>query len=188
MSRTEHNGRVQEKKGAPPPKPVLRRVAISDATVEAASLRLHENPRGLLLNREELSGWAESLNAYRNAKGADRQFFLSVWSSMPITVDRKTEDEPLFSIIRSSPSRAPYSPIRFRPWYMKADVMTDSLTAFCSLIQIQSHLSNGLRRLWTRMSWGAVDKLFQQLYGLQFAEDGKAEPICLFCRRQTTVG
>jgi hypothetical protein len=69
---------------------------VSDTTVEAAADNLDKNPRGLLLIRDELSGWVQSMNAYRGGKGSDRQFFLSVWSNSPITVDRKNQDEPLW--------------------------------------------------------------------------------------------
>jgi hypothetical protein len=43
-----------------------------------------------------LSGFAQAMNAYKGGKGADRQFFLSAWSGVPSSVDRKKQDEPLF--------------------------------------------------------------------------------------------
>jgi len=67
----------------PPP-----RTHTSDATVEALGQLLRANPYGFLLLRDELSGWVKSMNQYRAGKGADRQFFLSVWSGAPITSDR----------------------------------------------------------------------------------------------------
>ena len=39
--------------------------------------------------RDELVGWVKSMDQYRSGRGADRQFFLSVWSRQPIKVDRK---------------------------------------------------------------------------------------------------
>jgi hypothetical protein len=79
-----------------PSKPKMERVMVTDATVEALAQVLAENPRGLLLCRDELSGWAQSMNAYKGGKGSDRQFFLSVWSGVSSSVDRKKQDQALF--------------------------------------------------------------------------------------------
>jgi len=62
----------------------------SDATVEGLGGLLAENPGGLVLCRDELSGWIRSMNMYKGGKGADREFFLSTWTSEPITIDRKS--------------------------------------------------------------------------------------------------
>jgi hypothetical protein len=70
--------------------PVEQRIDTSDATVESVADLLSKNYRGLLLHRDELAGWALSMNVYRKGKGADRQFFMSVYSNSPTKVDRKT--------------------------------------------------------------------------------------------------
>ena len=88
--------RAKEDKRPLPEEPSTRRVEVSDATVEALAENLNENPRGLLLQRDELSGFAQSMNSYRSGKGADRQFFLSTWSGAPSSVDRKSQRAPLF--------------------------------------------------------------------------------------------
>jgi hypothetical protein len=75
---------------AKPPRPVLERVTVNDATAEALVPILTENPRGVVLVRDELAGWVLSMNAYREGgKGADVQFWLSAWSGAAVTVDRK---------------------------------------------------------------------------------------------------
>src|SRR5262249_54287166 len=77
----------------PPPKPikpVLQRLTVNDATAESLVPILNENPRGVLLVRDEMSGWVQSMNQYREGgKGADQQFWLSVWSGATVEVDRK---------------------------------------------------------------------------------------------------
>ena len=60
----------------------------ADVTVEQLARLLAANPRGLLLVRDELSAWVKSMNQYRQGKGADRQFYLSVWGGAPVKVDR----------------------------------------------------------------------------------------------------
>lgn len=49
---------------------------------------LRDNPRGVLVNPDEATAWVSSFNEYK-AKGSDRQFWLDVWGSGPISVDRE---------------------------------------------------------------------------------------------------
>ncbi len=79
-----------------PDKPTMERVYVSDITVESLAKVLDENPRGILIYRDELSAWAQAMNAYKGGKGSDRQFYLSMWSGTPSPVDRKNQDRPLF--------------------------------------------------------------------------------------------
>lgn len=78
-----------------PQKPAMKRTYTSDTTVEALAALMAENPRGLALIRDELAGWVLSLNQYRSGKGADKQFYLSVYSGKPMPIDRKGA-EPIF--------------------------------------------------------------------------------------------
>jgi hypothetical protein len=74
----------------PPEEPLRERAVVEDPTIEALIERLEENPRGLLLSRDELSGWVRGMDQYRSGKGGDRQFYLSVWSNSSTSVDRKS--------------------------------------------------------------------------------------------------
>lgn len=65
-----------------------RRTWTADVTVERLARLLEANPHGLLQVRDELSAWVKAMNQYRQGRGADRQFYLSVWSGAPIMVDR----------------------------------------------------------------------------------------------------
>jgi hypothetical protein len=73
----------------PPIRPTLGRCVVDDATTESLAVILSENPRGLLLAKDELTALMGSLNQYKSGKGTDRQFFLSSWSGASIVVDRK---------------------------------------------------------------------------------------------------
>lgn len=77
-----------------PRRPTLKRTWVDDCTVEALALRLSENPRGLALIRDELSGFMLGLNQYKGGRGPDQAFFLSAWSGMPYQVDRKSDPDP----------------------------------------------------------------------------------------------
>ncbi len=78
-------------------KPRLRRCLVDDTTVEALCRVLSENPRGVVMARDELAALVTGLNQYRDGgKGNDRQIFLKIWSAAPIKVDRsKLEGIPL---------------------------------------------------------------------------------------------
>ncbi len=75
--------------------PKLARTVVDDTTVEALAMVLNENPRGLLVHRDELSAWLRSMDQYKTGKGSDRQFWLSVWSNKYHSVDRKGQQEPI---------------------------------------------------------------------------------------------
>ena len=81
------------KKGEPPPEPPAEPVAVryivSDCTVEALAVLLEQRPRGLLVARDELSGWVNSFDAYKSCRGADVAHWLSMHRAGPLTVDRK---------------------------------------------------------------------------------------------------
>jgi hypothetical protein len=88
--------RDRKTNGEPPTKPEApqaERCIVSDTTVEALAPLLLANPRGLLLARDELSGWIGSFDRYAASKGragADAAHWLSMHAGEPIVVDRKT--------------------------------------------------------------------------------------------------
>ncbi len=61
-----------------PIQPKMRRYKTEDATTEKLGELLIDNPQGLLLFRDELSGWLNSFE--KNGREGDRQFFLESWS------------------------------------------------------------------------------------------------------------
>jgi hypothetical protein len=81
------------------PRPVMVRCVVSDTTTESLCLVLAENPRGLLLIRDELYALIAGMNQYKaGGKGHDRQIYLQMWSSDTVIVDRKSDrtGEPLY--------------------------------------------------------------------------------------------
>ena len=55
---------------------------------------LADNPRGVLVFRDELTAWSRSMDQYKG-KGSDRQFWLSCWGGSDVIVDRKVNSESL---------------------------------------------------------------------------------------------
>lgn len=67
--------------------PTRRRYQTQDATVEKIGELLNENPRGFLVNRDELIGWFRSLD--KDGRENDRSFYLEAWNgSRGYTYDR----------------------------------------------------------------------------------------------------
>jgi len=92
--------RAAAKEGEPaPPKPeepAMRHAVVDDITVERLADILDETPRGVVSVQDELSGWVLAMNQYKSGgKGADRQFWLRVWSNSPVKVDRKSRKIPV---------------------------------------------------------------------------------------------
>jgi hypothetical protein len=71
------------------PRPVLKRCVVSDATTESLGIVLQENPRGVVMIRDELVGLIAGMNQYKAGKGHDRQVYLALWSGDTIITDRK---------------------------------------------------------------------------------------------------
>ena len=73
-----------------PREPLQRRVLIEDATVEALVAALADNPRGLLVATDELTGWLDSFGRYNGTAGSDEAFFLKAYSGRSHNVSRRT--------------------------------------------------------------------------------------------------
>ena len=88
--RSGHNeGEPEPEKPRPP---ICQRFVVSDVTVEALAERLNDNPRGILLARDELSGWLRSFDQYKSGKGGDCAHWLSMYDASVVRFDRKTGD------------------------------------------------------------------------------------------------
>ncbi len=70
-----------------PEKPIWKRFKTNDSTIEMLSVLLEQNPRGLLLFRDEMIGLLSSWD--QQGREADRAFFLEAWNGYgSITTDR----------------------------------------------------------------------------------------------------
>jgi hypothetical protein len=87
-----------------PEEPVCKRIVLSDSTIEAVADRLNDNHRGLLLDRDELSGWLGSYDQYRGGKGSDVSHWLSCYNAKPLLIDRKTSAKKTIFVPRAAVS------------------------------------------------------------------------------------
>jgi hypothetical protein len=82
--------------GEPPEKPRrprLRQSTLDSTTTEAAAKVLGDNARGVVVVKDELSGFVRSMDQYRGRKGDDRQFWLSAWAGAPAKVNRAKDHD-----------------------------------------------------------------------------------------------
>ena len=78
-----------KKSGEPePPKPIETRIDAGDVTTERLIGLFSENPRGLVMVRDELASLFGGMDQYRSGKGADRQIYCGVWSGASQQRDR----------------------------------------------------------------------------------------------------
>lgn len=73
--------------------PIRGRIRITDTTTEKAADLMRDSWRGLLLSRDELSGWLSSMDRYSG--GGDRPFWLEAFGGRGFSVDRKNSPEPI---------------------------------------------------------------------------------------------
>jgi hypothetical protein len=79
---------------SPPVKPSWRRFVIDDATAQSVAGILANNPRGLVLLRDELAGFFASFTRFSST--SDAPLWLPWYNGASQTVDRRGRDEPLF--------------------------------------------------------------------------------------------
>jgi hypothetical protein len=71
-----------------PPLPKPRRIDIDDATMEVLPIILADNPRGLIMIRDELTAFVLGMNQFKGGKGNDRSNAIKIWSGDRIVKDR----------------------------------------------------------------------------------------------------
>jgi hypothetical protein len=77
-----------------PQRPSRKRIITNDPTIEKIGRLVSENPKGLLLFRDELAGWIGALDRYGGC-GSDRAFYLESYGGRPYAIDRMKDSEPI---------------------------------------------------------------------------------------------
>lgn len=71
-----------------PDKPIAPRIAVADTTPEALARLMANQPKGLLVQRDELAAWIGNFNRYAGGQGGDRAFWLEAFGARSFTIDR----------------------------------------------------------------------------------------------------
>lgn len=111
------------------PEPILNRLSVSDATVEKIAEILSQTWRGLMLSRDELSGWLGNMSRYSN--GSDRPFWLESYGGREYTVDRKSTPLPLVVEHNTMAILGTIQPDRLQELLIKAGGDDGLLARFC---------------------------------------------------------
>lgn len=94
-AKKKHAAGEGEDPGDQPEPPVLRRVIVSDITIEKLAQILEDNPRGTLVARDELAGWIGSFTKYKGKQGGtDVPNWLQLNRAGVLILDRKTGNRP----------------------------------------------------------------------------------------------
>lgn len=105
-----------------PKRPSPPRLFTTDATAEAIVHRLLQNPKGLLLIRDELAGWISMMDKYSGNSGSDRAFWLEAYGGRSYCVDRVKHLDELISISHASVSiLGSIQPDRLQTLFFKGD-------------------------------------------------------------------
>jgi len=89
----QYNDTPKAERGQPPQKPHPHRVWVADTTIEKLGVILGENPRGVLVCRDELTGWFGSMTKY--SKSDDSGTWLSFHDGKPTVIDRQKNPVPI---------------------------------------------------------------------------------------------
>ena len=84
----------------PPEKPIPPNAEVyiaDDTTSEALVEILSQNPFGVCLPKDELSGWLACFDAYGNGNGKDMAFWLKMHGGRPYRINRKTPPKVLLT-------------------------------------------------------------------------------------------
>lgn len=156
------------------PPPVRERITISDVTTEKLASLMASSWRGLLLSRDELSGWLGSMDRYSG--GGDRPFWLEAYGGRSYAVDRKNSPEPILIDHLSVAILGGTQPDKLARLLVKSD--DDGLLArFLTIFPDPVHLSRPDRQIDS----AKLQTAFERLRSLQpdIADDGNKVPIVM---------
>lgn len=166
-----------------PTPPVAERVIVGDTTVEALAPLLKDNPRGLLLGRDELRGWLGSFDRYASgSKGkSDEAHWLSMYNGGSMLVDRKTaQSGPIFV-----PSAAVCITGGIQPGTLRRALGVEHRESGLAARLLMSYPPRRPKQ-WTEADMSpdvaqGYEDLFARLYSLQPTTDadGKSVPVTL---------
>lgn len=79
-----------------PEPPRRKRYIVADTTLEALAPLIEENPRGLVMVRDELAAWVRGFNQYKGGKGGDAAAWLELHRAGRLSVDRKGDRKSIY--------------------------------------------------------------------------------------------
>ncbi|MEL7068612.1 MAG: DUF3987 domain-containing protein [Cyanobacteria bacterium J06581_3] len=144
---------------------------VDDFTMEALMQVHQNNPRGLLVHRDELDGLFKSNNKYRGGKGDDSQRWLSLYSGKSVKVNRKGNEGSRLQLKKTAVSITGTIQPRILSHYIQGDNIHSGTSArwlFCIPEMPPAkytekkipNISDDLTDLYSRLDRIPADSLF----------------------------
>jgi hypothetical protein len=160
----EENASKKGESALPPPK--LSRYFTTDPTLEALLCLLAENPRGLILVKDELASLVSGFNQYKpGGRGNERQHYLSIFSGSPVIPDRRYAEKvyvrhPFLSLVGGIQRR-------LIPDILGPDAFSDGLIYRFLFLVLSPHWYPLSRKSWGEQNRKAWQKLLMAAKDLQ---------------------
>lgn len=161
----------------PPRPPICRRYIVSDITVEAIAVRLRDQPRGLLLARDELVGWLRSFNQFKKGQGGDAQNWLELHHGGTLVVDRKTGDVTTIHVPHASVSITGGVQPEVLERALRGEHIENGLAA-----RLLIYVAERKQKTWTdddipEETERLVATIFERLLALEPNQDEEGDPV-----------
>jgi hypothetical protein len=162
--------------GDAPEEPRLLRIVTTDTTIEKLAEILENNPRGLVLARDELACWLGSFTRYKGkAGGTDAPHWLELFRAGDLIIDRKTAERRTVFVRRGNVSvTGGIQPV------VLARALTQDLLD-CGLgSRLLLAMPPRLAKRWTELEIvpdvrRSYESLLEGLFGLQMAKDRRGD-------------
>jgi hypothetical protein len=165
--------------GPLPDKPVCRRLVCGDITIERLTEILQENPRGILVHRDELAGWVGSFARYRGKSGgSDLPAWLEMHRAETVIVDRKGDDRKTVFVPRAAVSVGG----SIQPGTLARVLATDEALEAGLLARVLLARPPRTRKCWTDAEVSPAvrqqyEELVSQLPDLPTGQDENGAPV-----------
>jgi hypothetical protein len=171
----------KDQRGPEPTKPASNpEYMTNDATIENVGELLRDNPRGLLLARDELDGWFQSFTRYKKGGGTDRPYWLELSRAGTLRLHRLGREKGALSVRRACCSVCgTIQPV------ILARALDDEAMAAGLGARFLMAMPPGRKRVWTEAEVdeklaGQYAQLIKNLLALELKDNTKRSPHVLF--------
>jgi hypothetical protein len=176
MEAWRENGKAGEKPKRPPD--VLTHVT-TDSTIWTLGERMRNNPRGILLSRDEVDGWFQGLTRFAGNQATDRPHWLELNRAGTLLIDRMSRDKSKLAVRRAACSITG----TIQPLVLACSITDEDLAAGL-LARILLANPPKTEKRWTEAEVSEelvaqYDKLLRNLLVLKLQDEAKREPHIL---------
>jgi hypothetical protein len=184
VEKEEYGRRLEEwkerDKNARGPKPArpadARTITTTDSTIWTLGELMRDNPKGILLSRDELDGWLQGFTRFTGGKSTDRPHWLELSRAGPLLIDRISRDKGKLAVSRAACSITG----TIQPLILARSITDEDLAAGL-LARILLANPPRRRKRWTDNDVSAeqaknYEHLLRTLLDLRLQDEDKREP------------